>query len=54
MKKIVCGLLLLIIGSLCNSWAATSLPVMQEQAIDSAVLGEKAQHGDLPARWLSK
>lgn len=41
MKKIIYGLLLLIIGNHCNSWAATSLPVMQEQAIDSAVLGEK-------------
>jgi predicted alpha/beta superfamily hydrolase len=40
-KKIVYGLLLLIIGSHCKSWAATSLPVLQEQVIDSAVLGEK-------------
>ena len=41
MKKIVCGLLLLITGSLCNSWAASSLPEMQEQVIESTVLGEK-------------
>ncbi|MBV2129560.1 alpha/beta hydrolase [Arsukibacterium indicum] len=41
MKKLVYGLLLLIIGSHWNSWAATSLPVLQEQMIDSAVLGEK-------------
>lgn len=41
MKKIVYGLLLLIIGSHCKSWAVTGLPVLQEQVIDSAVLGEK-------------
>ncbi len=41
MKKIIYGLLLLIIGNHWNSWAATSLPVLQEQVIDSAVLGEK-------------
>ena len=41
MKKIVYGLLLLIIGNHLNSWAATSLPVLQEQVIESAVLGEK-------------
>lgn len=40
MKKTVYGLLLLIIGFHWNSWAATSLPVLQEQVIDSAVLGE--------------
>lgn len=41
MKKIIYGLLLLIIGNHWNSWAATSLPVLQEQVIDSALLGEK-------------
>lgn len=40
MKKIVFGLLL-IIGNHLNSWAATSLPVLQEQVVESAVLGEK-------------
>ncbi|HCU64466.1 MAG TPA: esterase [Rheinheimera sp.] len=41
MKKIVYGLLLLVIGSHWNSWAAASLPVLKEQMIDSDVLGEK-------------
>ncbi len=41
MKNIVFGLMLFMIGSLGNSWADTSLPLMQEQALDSAVLGEK-------------
>ena len=41
MKKIVYGLLLLILGSHCNSWAAAHLPVLQELKIDSTVLGEK-------------
>lgn len=41
MKKIMYGLLLLMIGTHSNNWAATSLPAMQEQVIESAVLGEK-------------
>jgi len=41
MKKIIYGLLLLMVGTHCNNWAATSLPVMQEQVIESALLGEK-------------
>ncbi|MDP5138490.1 alpha/beta hydrolase-fold protein [Rheinheimera baltica] len=40
MNKIIYGLLLLILGSHGNSWAAARLPVLQEQVIDSAVLGE--------------
>lgn len=41
MKKIIYGLLLVILGSHWNSWAASRLPVLQELVIDSAVLGEK-------------
>ena len=41
MKKIIYGLLLFMLGSLCNSWAVSDLPTLQEQAIDSTVLGEK-------------
>ena len=41
MKKIINGLLLFILASHWNSWAATRLPVLQERVIDSAVLGEK-------------
>jgi len=41
MKKIIYGLLLLILGSHWNSWAAARLPVLQEMVIDSALLGEK-------------
>ena len=41
MKKIIYGLLLLMLGSNCSSWAAVDLPTLQEAAIDSAVLGEK-------------
>jgi predicted alpha/beta superfamily hydrolase len=41
MKKIIYGLLLLILGSHWSSWAAARLPVLQELVIDSAVLGEK-------------
>lgn len=41
MKKIIYGLLLLILGSHWNSWAAARLPVLQEMVIESAVLGEK-------------
>jgi predicted alpha/beta superfamily hydrolase len=41
MKKILYGLLLLIMGSHWSSWAAARLPVLQELTIDSAVLGEK-------------
>ena len=41
MKKIVYGILLLIMGSHWSSWAAARLPVLQELVIDSVVLGEK-------------
>jgi len=41
MKKIIYGLLLLILGSHWSSWASARLPVSQELVIDSAVLGEK-------------
>lgn len=41
MKKIIYGLLLLILGSHCNSWAVSDLPTLQELSIDSTVLGEK-------------
>ncbi|GAB2928388.1 alpha/beta hydrolase [Rheinheimera gaetbuli] len=41
MKKVIYGLLLLIMGSHWSSWAAAHLPVLQELVIDSAVLGEK-------------
>ena len=41
MKRIVHGLLLLILASHWSSWAAARLPVLQELMIDSAVLGEK-------------
>ena len=41
MKKIIYGLLLLMLGSHWNSWAIEELPTSQELAIDSAVLGEK-------------
>ena len=41
MKKIIYGLLLLILGSHGSSWAAARLPVLQELVIDSVVLGEK-------------
>ncbi|SDZ93893.1 alpha/beta hydrolase [Alkalimonas amylolytica] len=41
MKKIIYGLLLLIMGSHWSSWAAARLPVLQELVIDSVVLGEK-------------
>ena len=41
MKKIVHGLLLLMLASHWSSWAAARLPVLQELTIDSAVLGEK-------------
>lgn len=41
MNKIVYGILLLLLGSHWNSWAAARLPVLQELVIDSAVLGEK-------------
>jgi predicted alpha/beta superfamily hydrolase len=40
-KKIVYGLLLLIMGCHWSSWAAARLPVLQELVIDSVVLGEK-------------
>lgn len=41
MKKIVYGLLLLILGSHWSSWAAGSYTEIQELVIDSTVLGEK-------------
>lgn len=41
MKKIVYGLLLLIMGCHWSSWAAGSYTEIQELVIDSAVLGEK-------------
>ncbi|KKO44061.1 esterase [Arsukibacterium ikkense] len=41
MKKIVYGILLLIMGCHWSSWAAARLPVLQELVIDSVVLGEK-------------
>tara|TARA_R110002126_G_scaffold8953_7_gene41159 strand:+ start:1508 stop:2647 length:1140 start_codon:yes stop_codon:yes gene_type:complete len=41
LKKIVYGLLLIMLGSHWSSWAAARLPVLQELVIDSAVLGEK-------------
>ncbi|MDR7121976.1 alpha/beta hydrolase-fold protein [Rheinheimera soli] len=41
MKKMVYGLLLLILGSHWSSWAAANLPAVKEQVINSALLGEK-------------
>ncbi|MBY0418006.1 MAG: hypothetical protein K2W88_08110 [Pararheinheimera sp.] len=41
MKTITYGLLLLMLGSHWNSWAAANLPAVKKQVIDSALLGEK-------------
>ncbi|WP_218418297.1 alpha/beta hydrolase [Alteromonas lipotrueae] len=41
MKKLIYGILLLILGSHSNSWAISKLPTLQELTIDSSVLGEK-------------
>lgn len=41
MNKIICGLLFLILAGHSNSWALSRLPIAQELAIDSTVLGEK-------------
>lgn len=41
MKKIIYGLLLLISGCHCSSWATGNYPEVRELVIDSVVLGEK-------------
>ncbi len=41
MNNIIYGLLLFMLGSHCNSWAVSDQPTLQEQRIDSTVLGEK-------------
>lgn len=43
MKKILYGLMLLVLGSHWSSWAAARLPVAQELVINSTVLGEKRE-----------
>ena len=40
MKRIVYGLMLLIVGCHCSSWAAANYPEVQELVIDSSVMGE--------------
>jgi len=41
MRKIIIGLMLLIFGGHCSSWAAGDYPEIQQLVIDSSVLGEK-------------